>query len=309
MRLFRHFISFTIGVGVAITFNVIAEDWNNPTVTSTYSNVLSDLKARDVSNAKMNYSGATNIESGFIGWNATSGKFEIWNGSAWSDLQPSLTAHLSSTSNPHSVTAAQVGAPTTATLSAHTSSTSNPHSVTAAQVGALAISSNLNDLGSKATARTNLSVPSIADLSSHTSNTSNPHSVTTSQIGALRASNNLSDVANAATARGNIEAARSGSNLDISSLGAVNNLTATYGMTINSGLGALTFGPASSSLRWKVEVTGKITPPASLQADYTVWPGSWTRRTSLDPSVATAGQCAEAWNTLIEDLIGQGILK
>lgn len=54
-----------------------------------------------------------------------------------------LTAHTSNTSNPHSVTAAQVGADPSGSaaavqsnLDAHTSNTSNPHSVTAAQVGA-----------------------------------------------------------------------------------------------------------------------------------------------------------------------------
>jgi len=55
----------------------------------------------------------------------------------------SLSAHLANLSNPHAVTAAQVGAATTAslsstdaTVSAHLANLSNPHAVTAAQVGA-----------------------------------------------------------------------------------------------------------------------------------------------------------------------------
>lgn len=46
------------------------------------------------------------------------------------------TTHRGRIDNPHSVTAAQVDAPTNADLSDHTGNVSNPHSVTAAQTGA-----------------------------------------------------------------------------------------------------------------------------------------------------------------------------
>lgn len=99
-----------------------------------------------------------------------------------------LSSHTGNTSNPHSVTAAQVGAYTTgavdtllaakasaATLAAHTSNTSNPHSVTAAQVGAYTTGAVDTALAAKADA---------SALTSHTGNTSNPHSVTAAQVGA-----------------------------------------------------------------------------------------------------------------------------
>lgn len=231
----KHAISFAIGLGLGVAALAVAEDWNSPALTSTYTSVITDLKARDVSNARMDYSAATNLPTGVIRFNSSNSHFESWNGTTWTDIQPTVTAHLANTSN--------------------------PHSTTAAQVGALAISSN------------------------------------------------LSDVANVATARTNLEAAESGANGDITSLAIVESLTGTYGMTINSGIGALTFGPATTANRWKIETTGKITPPLALRPDYTVWPSAFTRRRSLDPSVATATQCAEAWNTLVEDLVAQGELR
>lgn len=50
--------------------------------------------------------------------------------------QAELDAHAGNTSNPHSVTAAQVGAASASDLTSHENDTSNPHNVTAAQVGA-----------------------------------------------------------------------------------------------------------------------------------------------------------------------------
>jgi hypothetical protein len=56
--------------------------------------------------------------------------------SALADLASAVDAHTSDTDNPHTVTAAQVGAPTLADLAAHVGNANNPHSVTAAQAGA-----------------------------------------------------------------------------------------------------------------------------------------------------------------------------
>ena len=52
------------------------------------------------------------------------------------DKVSAADSHIGSTSNPHSTTAAQVGAePANANIQTHISSTSNPHSTTASQVG------------------------------------------------------------------------------------------------------------------------------------------------------------------------------
>lgn len=71
--------------------------------------------------------------------------------------------HLVDTSNPHGVTAGQVGAPTEAAFDGHVLDTSNPHEVTAGQVGA----------------------PTAGELDTHVGDTSNPHGVTAAQVGAL----------------------------------------------------------------------------------------------------------------------------
>lgn len=73
-----------------------------------------------------------------------------------------------------------------AAQSAHVSNKSNPHGVTAAQVGALATAGTAVDsakLGGQAAGY----YAKGADLSTHTSNKSNPHGVTAAQVGALAA--------------------------------------------------------------------------------------------------------------------------
>lgn len=76
-----------------------------------------------------------------------------------------LTSHTGSTSNPHKVTAAQVGADPSGTAS---TAVSNHNSSTTAH------SDIRTEVGKKANA---------SDLTSHTGNTSNPHNVTKAQVG------------------------------------------------------------------------------------------------------------------------------
>ena len=58
-----------------------------PTLTSTYANFLTEVKSRDEDIVKM-LDGVTpsNLPSGAKRWNATSNKFEKYNGSTWSVL-------------------------------------------------------------------------------------------------------------------------------------------------------------------------------------------------------------------------------
>lgn len=86
------------------------------------------------------------------------------------DAQTSIDSHAANKSNPHGVTAAQVGSPTTAQFTAHAGDKENPHDVTYAQVGA-------DKAGAAEAVQGN--------LDTHTTNKSNPHGVTVVQIGAV----------------------------------------------------------------------------------------------------------------------------
>lgn len=217
-------------------------DFNKPVAGDSIANYTSEIVTAIQAQARM-FSGDTlsNIPDGAIRWSTTNHYLEIYSagGGSWSELDPRISSHIASTSNPHSTTAAQVGAPTTATFNAHASSTSNPHSTTAAQVGA----------------------PDLSAFNAHTSNTSNPHSTTAGQVGALSIANALSELAaTAGTARssigaaaaatlsahlgdtsnphnvtrGQIGAAASGANNDITSLGACGSLIRAGIVTIGT---------------------------------------------------------------------------
>lgn len=57
-------------------------NWNNPTLLSTYTDFLADLKSRDTDAATMAES-PTNPPTGYKRWNSTNKRLETWDGSAW----------------------------------------------------------------------------------------------------------------------------------------------------------------------------------------------------------------------------------
>jgi hypothetical protein len=174
-------------------------DLNNPLLTSSYTNFLTDLKARDERAWKMDFTGDTNIPTDVIRYNSTSDRFEKYNGSSWDEILSDIDSHVSSTSNPHSVTASQVGN-TTAQWNA------NQFQGRAFNSEAPASGEMIGYDGTQWRPRSaaELSLATTASLSSHTGSTSNPHSVTAAQALALAISNNLSDLASASTARTNL---------------------------------------------------------------------------------------------------------
>lgn len=67
------------------------------------------------------------------------GDWYLGTGTAWQNLGPigDITSHTEDTTNPHSVTSDQVGAPSDAEFGFHTTDQTNPHAVTAQQTGAM----------------------------------------------------------------------------------------------------------------------------------------------------------------------------
>lgn len=66
----------------------MATDWTSPKTSDTHTNELAATRGRDESNARMDYTGDTNIPDGTIRWNKTNNRFEIWSAasSTWSVL-------------------------------------------------------------------------------------------------------------------------------------------------------------------------------------------------------------------------------
>lgn len=62
-------------------------DWSLPTLTSTYTNFLSQLQTRDTDLA-LQFDGTTtsNQPTGTIRWDSSAGRWKKWNGTAWAEL-------------------------------------------------------------------------------------------------------------------------------------------------------------------------------------------------------------------------------
>ena len=111
-----------------------------------------------------------------------------------------LSAHITNKTNPHNVTAAQIGlgnvntelAAVEGEISAHKKDTDNPHNVTAAQIG-LGNVNNTSD-ADKPVSTAQAAAIKVAkdDITAHKNNKSNPHAVTAAQVG-LGNVNNTSD--------------------------------------------------------------------------------------------------------------------
>lgn len=62
-------------------------DWSKPTLTSTYTDYLSETTGRDVDCATQFSVGTpTNIPTGTIQWSSSLGRWRLWSGTAWGEL-------------------------------------------------------------------------------------------------------------------------------------------------------------------------------------------------------------------------------
>lgn len=61
-------------------------NWNNPQLTTTYTDFLTIIKDRDVDLALQFDGVGTNIPTNAIRWDSTANRWKKWNGSAWNEL-------------------------------------------------------------------------------------------------------------------------------------------------------------------------------------------------------------------------------
>lgn len=111
-----------------------------------------------------------------------------------------LSSHVTNKTNPHNVTAAQLGlgnvntelAAVEGDISAHKKDTDNPHNVTAAQIG-LGNVDNTSDADKPVSSKQAIAINAVEDqIILHKDNKNNPHAVTAAQVG-LGNVNNTSD--------------------------------------------------------------------------------------------------------------------
>lgn len=103
-------------------------NWSNPTLTSLYTDFLTEVKARDVDLA-LQFDGTTssNLTTGTIRWDSSAGRWKKWSGTAWDELASTYALTGLSTTGNASIggTFAVTGATTLTTATATTPSTSD----------------------------------------------------------------------------------------------------------------------------------------------------------------------------------------
>lgn len=277
---------------------------------ASYDDALSDYTSHLTNTSNPHSVTHTQVGSATAQWNAS--KLQGVDVSSDSPDDTDILAYQSSSTSWKPLTASDLGLATSATVSAHTSNTSNPHSVTATQVGACATANNLSDVANAATALTNLGGATSATVSSHTSNTSNPHSVTRAQISAAKDAAN-SDITSldAATSIGpgsgdiTYKAGGGASDEHLFQHGGSTRYVMNKDYLRPSVTNAIDFG--TSSYRYKdIYLAGKL-KHATATGSWSFF--SYTTMPSLNPAAATTVNNADAINTIFKIMENFGMVN
>lgn len=141
-----------------------------------------------------------------------------------------FTSHTGNTSNPHDVTASQVGAPTTTLFNSHTGDTTIHYTKSSILLSELGSSAHTHSISEIDNLQSTLDSKALqTDFVTHSGNTSNPHSVTASQVGAPTTSQFNTHTGDTSThyTKSSINLSELGSTAHTHSISEVNNLQST----------------------------------------------------------------------------------
>lgn len=71
-------------------------DWSNPTISSNYVSVITEIgrKAEDSVTLLYSIASVSNLPTNAVRWNPSSNKFELWSGASWGDLSASYAINV-----------------------------------------------------------------------------------------------------------------------------------------------------------------------------------------------------------------------